>query len=191
MPILGTIASSTQQGLSTGSYEYIAKGNGTGSSQSITFSSVPSTYKHLQIRGYGIANYSGPQDGAFGIRVNGDTGNYYSRQGWSVVSGSFSVYNNLNSSPFAETGEVVLNTTAIDYMGPCVITILDYTDTTWYRTFRGTGGMRYNNTAGTGVITGTGGFYSANKNAITSLTVYQQNGNWLSDTSWYLYGIKG
>jgi hypothetical protein len=46
--ILGIIASS-KLGVPAGAYESIASATGTGSSATITFSSIPSTYQHLQI----------------------------------------------------------------------------------------------------------------------------------------------
>jgi len=51
MPILGVIASSTRQGLSTNSFESIATATITsgGSGGNVVFSSIPQTYKHLRI----------------------------------------------------------------------------------------------------------------------------------------------
>jgi len=48
---LGNFAAS---GSIPGSYEYIATATGTGSSPTITFSSIPQGYTHLQIRGTGV-----------------------------------------------------------------------------------------------------------------------------------------
>jgi hypothetical protein len=51
MPILGVIASSTRQGLSTNSFESISTATITsgGSGGNVVFSSIPQTYKHLRI----------------------------------------------------------------------------------------------------------------------------------------------
>ena len=54
MPILGIVASSTRQGQATDTGAMFPLGMvqvGSGGSSSITFSSIPNTYKHLQIRG--------------------------------------------------------------------------------------------------------------------------------------------
>ena len=61
---------------STNSYESIATVTvGAGGSSSVTFSSIPSTFKHLQVRGLvQLANGSGELD----FRFNGDTGSNYS-----------------------------------------------------------------------------------------------------------------
>jgi len=57
-----------------GSYESIASASGTGSSGTITFSSIPSTYTHLQIRGIGRNSYPSTQ---VNVRFNSDTGSNY------------------------------------------------------------------------------------------------------------------
>lgn len=55
MPIIGTIASSTRQGISTGSYDSISTFTVSASTATeIDFQNIPQTYKHLQIRGYGL-----------------------------------------------------------------------------------------------------------------------------------------
>ena len=59
------------------SYESIASATGTGSSGTITFSSIPGTYQHLQIR---INSRNDSTDGATTtMRFNGDTGSNYAR----------------------------------------------------------------------------------------------------------------
>ena len=53
MPILGLLASAISGNLfaPSGAYDSIATASGTGSSATISFTSIPSTYTHLQIRG--------------------------------------------------------------------------------------------------------------------------------------------
>ena len=55
------------------SYESIASATGTGSSKTITFSSIPSTYASLQIR---INGFTSSSDN-WNIRINGDSGTNY------------------------------------------------------------------------------------------------------------------
>jgi len=51
MPILGIIASSTSAGYAVGDYESIQTVTvGSGGAADIEFTSIPATYKHLQIR---------------------------------------------------------------------------------------------------------------------------------------------
>ena len=75
-PILGIIASS-MLGV-TSSYESIATTTvGALGASSVTFSSIPSTYKHLQLRWIARSNRVAAQD-FVDIRLNSDTGANYS-----------------------------------------------------------------------------------------------------------------
>lgn len=188
MPILGVVASSISPVV--GAYEFIASGSATGSSQEVSFNTIPSTYKHLILRGYGMANYPGPQDGAFGMRINGTTGSSYSRQGYAAFSTNFSAYD-LVGTPFAQVGEVPLNSSVLSFVGSATIYLLEYNDTTFFRTTRANNGFRWTTGASNGGVMNGFGYYDLNKNAVTSLSVYQQNGNWFSNTKWFLYGVKG
>ena len=58
------------------SFESIATATGTGSNSTLTFSSIPQTYKHLQIRVMSRGNAATDQDNLL-IRFNGDTGSNY------------------------------------------------------------------------------------------------------------------
>ena len=63
-----------------GDYESISTVTvGAGGTSSISFSSIPSTYKHLQIRFIGTCTVSGEYSQAVYMRVNSDTGSNYSR----------------------------------------------------------------------------------------------------------------
>ena len=60
------------------SFESIASASGTGSSGTITFSSIPSTYKSLQIRIFAQSN-AGTAARSLYIQTNNDTGSNYVR----------------------------------------------------------------------------------------------------------------
>lgn len=73
MPILGTIASSTQQGLVTNNFKSIQTITVTsGGTTDFSFTSIPSTYKHLQLRAIGRTSVNGQQTN-INMRVNNDT----------------------------------------------------------------------------------------------------------------------
>ncbi len=75
MGILGIYASSVLK--VTNSYESIATVSvGSGGSSSIDFSSIPSTYKHLQVRGI-IRTSAGTNNWGLRIRTNSDSGSSY------------------------------------------------------------------------------------------------------------------
>ena len=161
---------------------------GSGGASSITFSSIPSTYTHLQIRGIGglTGGTTGSSDMA--IFFNGTTANnsnfsqhrlygtgssaqsdYYSGY---IVSGRFSFNTDANSGIFGAT----------------VIDILDYTNTNKYKTVRSLTGVDSN---GAGIVGLTSGLWQSTS-AITSITLNDGFGgsNWHQYSSFALYGIR-
>jgi len=173
-----------------GAFDWIATGTTNTSSQSIVFSSIPQTYKHLQIRGIGNASYNSNDYGALGVRFNNDSGTNYTRHGMRSNLGS-STPNHvaLTGTTFASPSEgVFLNSTASNYMGTSVIDVLDYTSTVKSKTVRGLSGVVWTSSAGM-VFYGSGLWL--NTDPVTSITLYQQNANWGTGTSFALYGLRG
>ena len=100
MPLLQTFANASRRGFAPPSngaapaMELISTATGTGSSGTITFSSIPSTYKHLQIRYAVIAT---PSNGPVtSLRFNGDTATNYTMH--YVESNNSSVVSNNSTS---------------------------------------------------------------------------------------------
>jgi hypothetical protein len=180
MPVLGTLASSVQK--ITGSFESIATLSGSGVS-TLTFSSIPSTYKHLQIRLFGQA--AGGSGGYVRLRVNADTGTNYAQHFLSGNGGT--VYAGGNAS----TNMVSLNGyyPNIYSFKSTIIDITDYTSTTKNKTMRIFDG--YDSNGGNGGEVNLASGLWMNTNAITSITIYGDGGNFSSSTSFALYGIKG
>ena len=185
-PILGIWASQNYSRI-TNSYESIATTTvGAGGTSTITFSSIPSTYKHLQVRC--IARSSRTQNSGYAVfRFNSDSGSNYSRHslqgdGASAIgdgSGSVS-YPTLLLFPGSLRGASIF--------GAGVLDVLDYTNTNKNKTLRVLDGYDSN---GAGYIElGSGAWY--NTNAITSITITEFNGNNFVEYSQFaLYGIRG
>jgi hypothetical protein len=184
-PILGVWASAQQSAFVIGDYESIATVTASGSSQELTFSSIPQTYTHLEIRGIGQASYSSNDYGTIGVRLNGDSGSNYTRHALRG-NGSVVAVTGLTSTSFADAGDgAYLNTGST--VGASVISILDYTNTNKNTTVRGFSGVDNN---GIGAITLGSGLW-INTAAVTSVTLYQQNANFTTNSQFALYGIKG
>jgi hypothetical protein len=183
MPVLGIVAS----GYQAGAYEWIATVNGDGSTASLVFSSIPQTYKHLQIRGVANSAYSSVDNGALGVQFNGDTGTNYSRQGFTGGNSTIGNYL-LLGTPFAQSGEGVFLQPSQPYMGVNVMDVTDYTSSSKQKTVRGLSGIVFNTSGGT-VMYAAG--YWTGTSPVTSLTMFQQNANFATGTTFSLYGIKG
>ena len=182
-PILG-IWASTRQGLVTNSYESISTVTvGSGGSATVTFSSIPSTYTHLQIRG--ITRNESVTDETR-IRFNSDTGSNYAyhrlRGTGSAASATAASTVSYIELPFASYS----GTTASVY-GAVVIDILDYANTNKYKTIRQLGGTDLN---GSGTLEFISGLWQ-NTNAITSISIFPSSGDINEYSQFALYGIKG
>jgi hypothetical protein len=192
MPILGIMASAISGNLTQPSdYESIETVTvGSGGSSSISFSSIPATYKHLQIRYNARSTVANVNDGYTSIRFNGDStnGNYYfyhvmQGDGASATAGSG------GTNAIIYTGVTAGNSAGANVFGSGVIDILDYTSTSKYKIPRALSGMDNN---GAGKISLSSGVWF-NTAAVTSITVGANafGNNFMEYSSFALYGIKG
>jgi hypothetical protein len=167
----------------SGAYDSIATATAAGGETSFTFSSIPSTYTHLQIRGF--AKSSGTSS-SIQVILNADTtsGNYARHMLWGTGSGTPASSWGSN----AYIGAVSLSGTA-NVFSASVTDILDYANTSKYKTGRVISGNDTNNT-GNAVIE-MNSFLWMNTNAITSIQLKIDVGSFSQYTSFALYGIKG
>lgn len=172
-------------GGSLSSYESIATATGTGSSATITFSSIPSGFKHLQIRSLNSVDNNAAVLNNMQIRFNSDSGNNYA---WHHLYG----YNGTpNTYSLATTSSALtftsINTYSYYYNSVHIIDILDFNNTSKNKTVRVFYGADYN-----GLYPGWVGHSSGlwmNTNAITSISLVG-NFNWTTQSTFALYGIK-
>jgi hypothetical protein len=196
MPILGVIASGISGHLTPpwpdNSYYQIATTTvGAGGSSSITFSSIPATYTHLQIRG--IAKTNDTADDRQPIRAifNADTGNNFSRH-LLFGNGSSASYDYGTSTTSRLGASVISNFASYANMFTgFVVDILDYTNTNKPTTTRALGGFTTNNaTANNFRQIALGSFAWSNNDAITSIQLQPFSNNFVQYTQFSLYGIK-
>ena len=177
------------------SFESIATATGTGSSGTITFSSIPSTYKHLQIRFIARAASGGdtlPVNLQF--RLNGDNGANYTQHNLSG-DGTSALATGFNTTDVA--GEPFFRNSyagsgmAANIMGVGIIDIHDYASTTKNKTLRTLSGTNYNSgTTGERIVLSS--HLWTNTAAITSITLTSGGARTFATTTVFsLYGIKG
>ena len=192
-PILGIIASQNYSRVAPDTGAMFPLGVVTVGSTSvadITFSSIPSTYTHLQIRGIGQDNRATYGISEFALQFNGDTASNYSMHGLYGNGASAIGEYETNTTYIRANG--ALGTLVGGTFGAFVIDILDYKNTSKYKTTRNLCGVDIN-----GTIAGFGGraaLWSGswrNTNAINAIKLYSTNGNLQQYTSFALYGIKG
>ena len=197
----GTSAASSASSAATpsewapvGAYDSIATTTvGAGGASSIIFSSIPSTYTHLQIRGIAKWTYAGntsPDSSVVSLRFNSDSGTNYA---YHTLTGN-------GTSAFSYSGTAVNKaicgySTAINsysnyanMFGAQVIDILDYTNTNKNTTIRTLSGVDVNTSGGNANLTSA---LWLNTAAITSIEIVPDYPSWAQYTSFTLYGIKG
>lgn len=177
-PMLGILASSGLK--TTSSYESIATVTvGSGGQSSVTFSSIPSTYKHLQVRAMHLYTGSGANmvlsynSGAF----NNVISHYTYGNGSSVTSSADSSTAIISLQSGATTTDFCV----------AIYDILDYTNTSKNKTLRGLVGQDRNGSGAVAMISA----LATNTSAINALTfTYAGGPSFQQYTQFALYGIK-
>ena len=155
---------------------YVALANITlgSSASSVTFSSIPATFRDLVLVVNGKATAGGS---ACRFRVNGDTGTNYSyvrMYGFSGGTGS-----DTNTQPFIDIGAMNTSDGLLN-----ITNIMDYSATDKHKTVL----VRAQESA-LGAVLATAGRW-ANTAAITSVTVYAGSDQFAAGTTVALYGIR-
>lgn len=182
-PILGILASANYPRV-TNSYFSIASASGTGSSGTITFSSIPSTYTHLQIRFIGRS--SSAASSTVRVNFNSDTGsNYANHMLYGEGSAAYAA-NNTSQTYMRFYGMAYSGLTA-SVMSAHIVDILDYANTNKNKVYRTLGGFDANGSGEQGLFSG----LWMSTAAITSIDLIAGAGSWTTDSKFALYGIKG
>ena len=182
---IGIMASQISGHLTTpNNYESIATTT-LSSTNTISFSSIPATYTHLQIRVLARSQRADTGD-LCNFRFNGDTATNYSAHqlngdgatagagAWSSVAQIFGM-------------RVAANSLSANVFGAGVVDILDYANTNKYKTTRSLSGYDAN---GSGEIYLMSGNWRSTS-AITSITITPNVGTgFLQYSSFALYGVK-
>jgi hypothetical protein len=171
---------------STSSYESIATFALSSNTATVTFSSIPATYKHLQIRIFGKSNAgSGGPTEALVVSFNG-----------TQVNNSNGYSHHLQGNGAAASAAADADATAAYFynaigrngqFGASIIDVLDYADTNKYKTLRMLAGCDQN---GSGIV-GLSSLVWSSTSAINSIK-FDPNGNsFVANSHLALYGIKG
>ena len=187
-PILGIIASQNYPRITT-SYESIATVTvGGGGSSTVSFTSIPSTYKHLQIRGISRDTSSTYASSDLVMQFNSDTGNNYSFHRL-YGTGSSAAADSGVSASYMNLGQESTAASTASFFGASVIDILQYANTNIYKTARCLTGIDLNGGADGRVMLTSGNWRDTA--AVTSIVLKPVSGNFAQYSSFALYGIKG
>jgi hypothetical protein len=160
---------------------------GSAGASSVTFSNIPGTYTHLQIRGILRASRNDAADGII-VQYNGDTASNYSSHFVRGQGSSVGAEGVANQSSMRIQDTMPGQTSAANLFGTVIIDILDYANTNKYKTQRSLGG---NDRNGAGYIDFSSGNWR-NTNAITSIDIKPLYGTGFAQySSFALYAVKG
>ena len=153
---------------------------GAGGASSVTFSSIPSTYKHLQIRV--LARYTSAGNTQYPIRFNSDSGANYSDHnlrgnGASATAGA----DVSQSSMFVDRVPSTSETASV--FGGLIVDVLDYANTNKYKTIRTLGGYDNNGSGFISLCSGSWRSTAAVDTILFNIAVAQYS-------SFALYGVK-
>ena len=181
--ILGILAQSAGAAGSASSYESIMTSTVAGGGTSyVEFTSIPSTFTHLQIR---LINDTSAGDINIKAQFNGDTGSNYS---WHTLYGSGAgAYSDFNGVSSTYYGSFSRGGNGSGIFGTSVADILDYKNTNKYKTVRTLAGKDSN---GGGIIWLSSGLWQSTA-AISSIKIFPDSGNFAQYSQFALYGIKG
>jgi hypothetical protein len=182
MPILGVIDSQKSGHLYNNSYTSIQTVTvGAGGTSYVTFSSIPQTYTHLQIRAISRDSASGTGGYVSNLLPNGATPNYFH---WILgTGGAISATSGANVIYAGPASPTAGNTANV--FGAGVIDVFDYTNTNKNKTVRALYGFDDNTSASQ--IYFASGLYSSTS-AITSLQFVSNN--FVQGTQFALYGVN-
>lgn len=165
---------------------------GSGGVGSITFNDIPQTYKHLQLRGIAQITYSSDPGGSGGatVRFNNDQGANYTRHYLEGDGASVYAYGQANTNNGA-VERFLFRQTNNNIYGAVVCDILDYANSSKYKTVRNIGGFDTNATSGVVGDVYINSFVWMNTNAINSITLGASGESFKQYSRFSLYGIKG
>lgn len=173
-------------GASLSSYESIATVTGNGSTAYVEFTSIPSTFKHLQIRGIARDTLGGTGYDAYSVRFNSDTGSNYANHrltGNGTAAGAGGSATQSNIQVYYST---VLDGNTAGIMSVTLMDILDYGSTSKYKTIRYLSG---NDRNGSGELAVGSGLWQSTS-AISTIRFTIGGTAFTTASTFALYGIK-
>jgi hypothetical protein len=186
-PILGILASAISGNLWAPGKDYDSIATttvGAGGASSITFSSIPSTYRHLQIRFIGRITTGSWAD--FQLTFNG-SGTGYTRHQIEGDGASATAYGAASQTRIVIASGTTGSTQTAGVFGAGVTDILDYANTNKYKTVRSLSGGDNN---GSGYVDLQSGLWM-DTTAVSSITIQSGVNTLAQYTQAALYGIKG
>jgi len=189
MIIPGILASSKTGHLWAPSQDYVSISTATvtsGGTASVTFSSIPTTYTHLQIRGILRSSYA-LSNTAILATFNSDSGSNYAFHQL-VGNGSTATASSQASNTSTTIARGAYDGLTAGIFTALVMDIFDYTSTSKNKTVRTLSGYDSNSSDGQSVLYS--GLWFATPAAINRIDISSNAGNLMQYSQLSLYGIR-
>ena len=160
-----------------------------GSQASVTFSSIPATYRDLEIRVRGRGNVAAT-NAIVRVQLNGDTGaNYdYAKIDANGGAGGGGSGGQAVAQTSADVGYLSGSTAAANVSSAVTLTLYDYTGTTFQKTGASHGTLNTANSIGNQYVTN--GFMAwRSTSAVTSVTILLDSSTFVNGSVVSLYGV--
>ena len=135
-------------------FEIIEKGTFDGTTSSLSLTSIPGTYKHLEWSFMGLTNAPSMSRANIAVKINSDTGANYGYVGWFQDGNSLQYsFNDVSTAPFA-MGSTGGDLSIANQASTARMWIPNYADTAFHKTLlmqSGCGNIVYPYPGGTGV----------------------------------------
>ena len=188
MIIPGILASSKTGHLWTPSQDYVSISTATvtsGGTASITFSFIPSTYTHLQIRG--ILQTTATSGSTY-MTFNSDSASNYRLHLLYGTGSAVSAYASGAAGTYIAINDIPGTSYSSSIFGAFILDVLDYTSTNKNKTTRSLYGFDVNGSGGE-VALGSGVWFGTPA-AVNTITLTPSSGNFALYSQVSLYGVK-
>ena len=159
-----------------------------GGVSSVTFSNIPQTYAHLQIRWIARSSVTGGNAADVTMRFNGDTASNYA--GHQINGdGATASASTLGGTPpvsYLYPSYITSNSATANSYGTAIVDILDYTSISKYKTMKSLNGHDNN---GNGFILFRSGLWMSTS-ALSSIILEVGAYSFMANSSFALYGVK-
>lgn len=167
----------------------IATVTASGGETSLSFTSIPSTYKHLQVRVIYRDTASASGSASATVNFNNDSGANYDfhqvRANNSTVNAfSYVSYNSMSMQDFG-----ILAGSGTNLFGAGIMDIVDYTSTSKYKTVKMFGGQNANSSSTSYEMAISSGLWTSTS-AITSMTFGSGYTSFAAGSTFSLYGVS-
>ena len=173
-----------------GDFESIATVSLSSAASDVTFSSIPATYSHLQIRAiFRNTQFSGGGNEQYlSLQCNGDTGSNYSYHYLLGNGGAASSGGSATQTRMQFEYPIPMSNDLANVYGAGIIDILDYKNTNKYTTARVLTGVNCNGSTTKNIILASGLWQ--NTSAVTSIRIFPKEDQFETYSHFALYGIK-